>query len=220
MLHYLAIPESFACFPLSNPLHESFAMRTNHSSTRSLALAEFRRITAIPAGASIEAAFEMAVDTVLANGNHAAAEMLYSRFAAVCESRTIREESSQREAVAYAEAVADNYSSGEPRPAVLGRELLQSAPAWENLLRRAKPYHAPHGPALRNTYASEVVAPTARQQAARAEFAIRAAEFGAKHRKYASDAARTAVAHTKERDAARTAGLSIRAYRATRKQPA
>src|SRR5208337_690799 len=196
-----------------------FAMRTNHSSTRSLALAEFRRVATIPAGASIEAAFEMAVDTVLANGNHAAAELLYSRFAAVCESRTIREESSQREAVAYAEAIADNYSSGEPQPAVIGRELLQSAPAWEHLLRRAKPYHALHYPVLRNTYVSEVCTPTNRQQAARAEFASHAAELGRLHRKHASDSARSAIAHTKERDAANAAGLSIRAYRAS-KQPA
>lgn len=104
------------------------------------------------------------------------------------------------------------------RLAGLGQYTIDSAAGQSSATRIGKAYRAPRGPALAPPCRRNEQSPSARESASKAEFA---AIWGAGRKLSADPAEAKKIAHDraneKERDAAKAAGLSIRAYRAERK---
>ena len=182
-------------------------MSTKTRFSRSAAIAELASIIGHKP-ASVSAGLDAAVDTLLVVGRglasfwprrpargdeEAYAVDLCERLSAVADSSRVVTESNTRAALEYAAYQYADYSSREPADVIRIVPVVEFAdgetvPVFG--LPCPKHHHAPHGPALRPTFVSEVCGPTARQQASRFT-SESAAAAGAKHRKYAADAATT-----------------------------
>src|SRR5208283_1575634 len=114
----------------------------------------------------LEDLLDSAIDKLLASGKPAdshLAEITYAKYASACQGFR---------------AIGGNPDDNHQLAGV-GQYTRESAAGIPSVTRIGKAYHAPKGPALAPIASQSVVGPTAKQQAARREFATTFATKGA-----------------------------------------